>query len=377
MSDARAERIGKILVVDDNEPNRLLASMTLEEEGYEVVLATGGEEGVAAFCREDPDCVILDVRMPGVDGFAASERIRATGRGASIPILFLTALRDVETFDKALAAGADDFLTKPIRPSELVARVSTALRLRQLDSERRELVEVVRRQRDELVRVQLQRERLMAFVVHDLKNPVNTIDLHAQIILRDKTSTNAARSSAAQIRDDARRLTRLIMNLLDIAKAEEGKLAASLVRTDVSALAREVTHDMETPASAKGVSVALQGEALEGSIDPDLVRRILSNLLDNAIRHAPQGSVVKVTVASKGSFIVMRVADQGGGVPEGMRDKVFEPFLQVTEGKDASRGGRGLGLTFSKLAVEAHRGRIWVEDGAPGAVFCVEVPRDG
>lgn len=377
MSGANGERIGKILVVDDNEPNRLLASMTLEEEGYEVVLATGGEEGVAAFSREDPDCVILDVRMPGVDGFAASERIRAIGRGASIPILFLTALRDVETFDKALAAGADDFLTKPIRPSELVARVQTALRLRQLDSERRELVEVVRRQRDELVRVQLQRERLMAFLVHDLKNPVNTIDLHAQIILRDKTSTAAARASAAQIRDDARRLTRLIMNLLDIAKAEEGKLAASLVRTDVSALAREVLHDMETSASAKGVSVALQGEALEGSIDPDLVRRILSNLLDNAIRHAPQGSVVTVTVAPKGASMVMRVADQGGGVPEGMRDKVFEPFLQVTEGKDASRGGRGLGLTFSKLAVEAHRGRIWVEDGAPGAVFCVEVPRDG
>ncbi|HTJ81191.1 MAG TPA: response regulator, partial [Polyangiaceae bacterium] len=115
--------IDTVLVVDDNEANRLLAKATLEDEGFRVVLADDGEAGIAAFAAEKPDCVLLDVRMPGIDGFAVCERIRATETGEHTPVLFLTALRDVDTFDKALKAGGDDFLTKPVRPTELVVRV--------------------------------------------------------------------------------------------------------------------------------------------------------------------------------------------------------------------------------------------------------------
>jgi len=127
-----------ILVVDDNETNRFLARSTLEDEGHRVVLATGGVEGVAAFEREQPDCILLDVCMPDIDGFTARARIRALPRGKDIPILFLTALRDVETFDGALLAGGDHFLTKPVRPTELVVRVSAALKLRRMSAELRE-----------------------------------------------------------------------------------------------------------------------------------------------------------------------------------------------------------------------------------------------
>src|SRR5579859_5144968 len=98
----------KILVVDDNEVNRSLAQHTLEDEGYEVVLAAGGAEGIDAFQKEQPDCVLLDVRMPDVDGFVVCERIRALPQGSETPVLFLTALRDVDTFDRALHAGGDD-----------------------------------------------------------------------------------------------------------------------------------------------------------------------------------------------------------------------------------------------------------------------------
>src|SRR5579864_3411142 len=123
----------RILVVDDNELNRSLARSTLEDEGYEVVVAAGGADGIDAFLRELPDCVLLDVRMPGVDGFAVCERIRALPHGSETPIVFLTALRDVDTFDRALRAGGDDFLAKPIRPTELVVRVQSALKLRRLN----------------------------------------------------------------------------------------------------------------------------------------------------------------------------------------------------------------------------------------------------
>ena len=156
---------------------------TLEDEGYRVVLANGGAEAIAAFETERPDCVLLDVRMPEVDGFAVCERIRALPPAAETPILFLTALRDVDTFDRALRAGGDDFLTKPVRPTELVVRVQTALKLRRMSVELREHYDLLKQQRDDLMRLQLQKERLMAFVVHDLKNPVNSMDLHAQLLL--------------------------------------------------------------------------------------------------------------------------------------------------------------------------------------------------
>ena len=113
----------RVLVVDDNEQNRALAQATLEDDGYEVVVAVTGQEGIQQFERHRPAYVLLDVRMPGMDGFAVCARIRGLPGGESTPIVFLTALRDVDTFDSALRAGGDDFLTKPVRPSELLVRV--------------------------------------------------------------------------------------------------------------------------------------------------------------------------------------------------------------------------------------------------------------
>src|SRR4051812_19178439 len=166
--------VAKILVVDDNAQNRALAQATLEDEGYAVIVAENGEDGLRAVESERPDCVLLDVRMPGTDGFAVCAQIRKLPEGSDTPVVFLTALRDVDTFDQALRAGGDDFLTKPVRPTELVLRVQAALKLRRMHADLREHYELVRKQRDDLMRLQLQKERLSAFVVHDLKNPVNT-----------------------------------------------------------------------------------------------------------------------------------------------------------------------------------------------------------
>ena len=189
-----------LLVIDDTEQNRALAQAILEDEGMETILAAGGEEGLRAFTRERPDCVLLDVRMPGLDGFAVFERLRTLPGGKDTPVLFLTAHRDIDTFDRALRAGGDDFLTLPFQPHELVARVRAALQLRKLGAEVQSLYELVRKQRDELLLHELQKERLMAFVVHDLKNPVNTIDLLAQLLARDKGDPEGVHESARMIR---------------------------------------------------------------------------------------------------------------------------------------------------------------------------------
>jgi signal transduction histidine kinase len=365
-----------ILVVDDNEANRSLARGALEDEGYRVVVASGGEEGISTFERERPDCVLLDVRMPEVDGFAACERIRALPSGTDTPVLFVTALRDVDTFDRALRAGGDDFLTKPVRPTELVVRVQTALKLRRLSAELREQYDLFKRQRDDLLRLQLQKERLMAFVVHDLKNPVNSMDLQAQLLLRDRALSDEARKSALQIRAEARQLTRMILNLLDISKADEGKLVVRRTDVDLAALVAGVTGELEAAAKVREVTFSVAIEAQRVHADEDLLRRTLSNLVENAVRYAPTRTAVSVSTARYGPEAEIRVSDAGRGIPPEMREKIFDPFIQIEGDRPTSRGGRGLGLTFCKLAVEAHGGRIWIEDANPGAAFVTRLRDD-
>jgi signal transduction histidine kinase len=365
----------RILVIDDNADNRALARAALEDEGYEAILAASGEEGIRAFQSDRPDCVLLDIRMPGMDGLEVCTRIRALPGGADMPVIFLTALRDVDTFDRALRAGGDDFLTKPVRPTELAIRVQSALKLRQLSAELRTHYDLVRHQRDDLMRLQLQKERLTAFVVHDLKNPVNSMDLHAQLLLRDPELSGRARDSVQAIRMEARSLLRLVLNLLDISKSEEGQLAPRRTAVDLDALVADLleAHQLE----AKNADLRLERaiEARSVTADPDLVRRVIENLLDNAMRHAPAGTAVRITSARRNGSVELRVADRGAGIAPEMREKIFERYVRVDSGERVvTRTGRGLGLTFCRLCAEAHGGHIWVEDGGPGAVFCLSLP---
>ncbi|MEO6419677.1 MAG: hybrid sensor histidine kinase/response regulator, partial [Polyangiaceae bacterium] len=348
-------------------------------EGYRVVLANGGAEAIAAFETEQPDCILLDVRMPDVDGFTACERIRALPNGAATPILFLTAQRDVDTFDRALRAGGDDFLTKPVRPTELVVRVQTALKLRRLSLELGEHYELVKHHRDDLLRVQLQKERLTAFVVHDLKNPVNSMDLQAQLLLRESGISESVREAATLIRTEARQLNRMIMNLLDLSKGDEGRLAAKRTAVDLRALVAEIFAELDVSARMRKVTLESAIDVAQARIDEDLTRRMLTNLVENGIRHAPPGSVVTLTATASDEGLELRISDKGNGVPRELREKIFDPFVQVegSEHGTTSRGGRGLGLTFCRLAAAAHDGRIWVEDGSPGSVFCVRISHDG
>src|SRR5690606_3504691 len=157
-----------VLVVDDNAENRALAEATLEDEGYRVVLANDGEQAIAAFTRESPGCILMDIRMPVLDGIAACQRIRELTGGGDVAVFVVTARGESGTIDRAVQAGGADFTTMPFRPGELIVRVQTALRLRRLAVERSEIYEQMKQQRDQLQRLQLAREQFTAFLVHDL-----------------------------------------------------------------------------------------------------------------------------------------------------------------------------------------------------------------
>jgi signal transduction histidine kinase len=165
----------------------------------------------------------------------------------------------------------------------------------------------------------------------------------------------------------------MITNLLDISKADEGKLSPARVDVDLVGLGAEVVDNLRARAEGAGVTLAAEMTAPNVRADRDLLRRVLENLVDNAIRHAPEGSKIRLEGSRTGHVTELRVADAGGGIPSDQRERIFERFFQVRD-ESGTRGNRGLGLAFCKLAVEAHGGAIRIEDANPGAIFCVTLP---
>jgi signal transduction histidine kinase len=254
-------------------------------------------------------------------------------------------------------------------------RVRSALELTRLNVELREHYELLRRHRDELFRVQLQKERLSAFVVHDLKSPVSALDLYAQALLREEGLPEKVRHYATRMRGVVGQVDRMLQNLLDISQADEGKLALRRSEVDLGEVVRDVIADLHINAEYRHITLRAALEAEHVDADVEVMRRALTNLVENAIRYAPRETSVTISAVHRGAETELRVTDSGTGIPIEMRDKIFDPFVRGESGRRVvDRGGHGLGLTFCKLAVEAHGGRIWIEDAAPGAVFCLTLP---
>jgi two-component system, sensor histidine kinase and response regulator len=370
---------GLILVVDDNEQNRELAEGHLLSAGYEVRLAEGGEQAIAEFQAHRPDLVLLDIFMPVMDGFATCARIRQLPGGADTPIVFLTAISDLAIHAKALESGADDFLTKPIQRTELMMRVRSLLRIKQLKDELKQRHDEIRAQHQALVRSQREKGELIGHLVHDLKNPLTSIIVSVGLLARDPALPEKVRKSARLIARGAGSLNTLVSNMLDINTHEDGALVPKKSQFDLSEVVQEVASFMEQRATELGYT--LEAGMARGAqpvfADRDLIRRVIENLTDNAIKYTPAGTRIQLeTMTSAGDVAELRVRDDGPGVPTASRARIFEKYAQLDDpDAPALRSGRGLGLAFCRLAVELHRGRIWVEDNAPrGACFCVQIP---
>jgi two-component system, sensor histidine kinase and response regulator len=367
----------RILIADDNQANREVLEAHLVAAGFEVIKTNDGLEAVEAFGREVPDMVILDLLMPRLDGFGACRRIRETEPGSSVPILFLTALGDLETHQRALKSGADDFLTKPIQRTELLIRVRSLLRIRRLYQELQASNEELRAQRDALAEAKRLREEFTAFLLHDLKNPLQTIMLGTQSIARDEGINERSRRALQRTTMALETLQQMVLNLLDISRSEEGTLVLERTEVDVAELAGEVATLMRPRAAAEGKHLEVDASGVAGlavQLDREMIRRVLMNLLDNAVKHTPPASRVALVARAEPGGLLFCVQDEGPGIPEAQRERVFQKYVKLAEG--GVGGSRGLGLAFSRLAVEAHGGRIWAEQNQPtGSLFKVRLPR--
>ena len=380
MSDEQRPPLQTILVVDDNALNRQLVQAQLGAAGYAVTCATSGEEALDLFARYTPDLILLDIMMPRLNGFETFRRLRQLPGGAETPIVFLTAASDLATHDEALSMGADDFLGKPINRTELLTRVRSLLRVRQLHTKLRHGSALIRTQRDALLHARQQKEQLMEFVVHDLNNRLTTIIMSSELLLSEPLPSEEMRASIQDISTAANSIHRMAQNLLDLSLNEEGQLVLRLAELDLRALLVGACQRCKAVAVSRQQSLALDVELSQPSIyaDGELLARLIDNLLHNATKYAPAGTTIGVTARTleAGMGVVLRISDEGCGIFPQERERVFEKYAQLdNSAKGEVRAGRGLGLTFCRMAAEAHGGRIFIEDNQPrGSVFCVELP---
>ena len=358
-----------ILIVDDEPSARDTLEALLFREGYKLSFAAGGQAALARLGELTPDVILLDVMMPGMDGFTACQRLKADKRWRHIPVILVTALDSKEDLVRGLDAGADEFLPKPVSGPELRARVRSMLRIKQ--------------QFDELEATLRLREDLANMIVHDLRNPLAVI-LVCSHMLKKQTRSPQDLKVVEGIQTQARRLDALLNDMLTQAKMKEGKLLLNRSMVDVNQVVREVEENHSVIAQSRGVNlvVELPEEARQISLDANLFQRVLDNLISNALKFSPPESTVTVRAEypesraaspSPESPVLIQVLDEGPGIPEEHRDRIFDKF-EIVEAKKSGIPQVGLGLAFCKMVVEAHGGRIFVDANGPeGTIFTVEI----
>jgi two-component system, sensor histidine kinase and response regulator len=248
----------------------------------------------------------------------------------------------------------------------------------------RDVTPLRRAQRDleranaELVDLQRRQAELSSLIVHDLKSPLTTIIGTTEVMLEDEQASAREREDLRSIQQAARSMHRMAMDLLDVAMSEDGVLLPRLETIDVGSLVSAVRRAMSFRATERNqeIQISLRELAVPTWVlDEELMRRVLQNLVDNCIKYGPAGGTIDIEAATVENRLVISVRDRGSGVPEAMREKIFEKYARIErDGSGRHRESRGLGLRFCRIAVEAHGGRIWVEDNRPGAIFRVELP---
>jgi len=375
-----------ILVADDVPGNVDLLVDQLTTLGFDTVTAFDAPSALAACFEHKPQLCILDVAMPagdlGVDastsGFEVCRRIKRDPRTARIPVIFLTALNDTMDRVQAIEAGGEDFLTKPHNSVLLGARVRSLVRLKATT----DALEESYRQLRDLERL---REDLMRMLVHDLKTPLASILATLELLGDGDLGVLGERQLQAvrETEEKAEELLALIDEILEIRKMESAEMVLDVQPLRPDVLLGEIVHDWERRLERDGARLSLDiaADAPEFVGDVKLLKRVLGNLLENALTHG--GPAVKMTLSARRDAHGLRfiVSDNGPGIPRSEREHIFQNFTSVRRTGSTRHGGTGLGLAFCRLAVAAHGGRIWVEDGselgpggARGSAFHVVLP---
>ncbi len=373
-----------LLIVDDEERNIRLLKALLAPQNYNLLQATHGEEALRRIAEEAPDMVLLDVMMPKINGFEVCRRLKQDEKTKTIPVILVTALSEKQHRVQALEAGADDFISKPVDQTELTVRVKSLLRIKSYQDEISDKLREIAAKNTRLLELEKVRDGLFHMIVHDLRNPLTAISTYLQLSAMDAENPSEPQQPRLhRCLFFCHELERMIQNLLDTSKMEEGKMQLNREAVDLSQMVEEVLERFTPTLEERKIALSFSGngDIPKISLDRSILKRVISNLVDNAIRYTPKGGTIAVSLdlAPLEEALCLSIKDSGPGLPAEYHQKIFDKFEQVTLKKDGDRAGSsGLGLTFCKMAVEAHGGKIWVESEGlgKGCNFRVHLPKN-
>lgn len=352
-----------ILIVDDTPANLSVLADCLSGAGYSLLVAEDGEDALALTQRTAPDLILLDVMMPGIDGFTTCRRLKERAATRDVPVIFMTALTDTAEKLKAFEAGAVDYVTKPIQHEEALARIHTHLTIRRLQRQLQEQLAL--------------KERFMRIAGHDLRNPLCLILMSGELARRKGAPPEVA-EYLESIHASARQMRGIIDTFLNLRRP--GAEAAGPARCDFNLLAAAVASQHEPVAETKGIilSLELAEDLPPARCDAGHAYQALANYVSNALKFTPRGG--RVTVRTRGCDTMLRVEviDTGPGVPAAERGQLFQEFARLTPRPTGGEESNGVGLSIVRQLIGSQGGASGAEfPETGGSVFWLMLPAGG
>ncbi|MCE1245228.1 MAG: hybrid sensor histidine kinase/response regulator [Firmicutes bacterium] len=358
-----------IMIIDDSPNNLMILGRMLKEQGYQVYSFPRGDFALKAAAKKPPDLILLDIKMPGMNGYEVCKRLKDSNSLSEIPVIFISALDEAIDKVQAFGAGGVDYITKPFQFEEVRVRIENQLKIRRLQGELKAKYEALKEQ-EEL------KDNLTHMIVHDIGSVLTSTVLVLQMLMLDAECIGGENfDMLASANQSVVQITEMVNSLLDISRLEAGKMPVHLQRIDMKILVGEALSYCEILAKDKNIELDVSGDTVFAWADRQLMRRVITNLVMNSIKYSPSDTIVRITWLSDEHSIQLSVQDSGYGIPEEYQSKIFEKFTVARMYKTTKFHSTGLGLNFCKLAVEAHGGSIGLKSkSGSGSTFYFSLP---
>ncbi|MEX0722789.1 MAG: hybrid sensor histidine kinase/response regulator [Gracilimonas sp.] len=368
-----------ILIVDDTPANLRLLSHVLNKNGYKHIEASNGKEAVELAKKHEPDLILLDIMMPEMDGFEVIKKVKSDKLIQDTPIIFLSSLTDTDDKIEGFKSGGVDYITKPFQKEETLARINTHLKIRFLQKQLNDRINVLRHREIQLSRLNQKKDDLVRMVSHDIKNPLTGIIGLVKLMREsDKISAEEQKQMLKVVENSGSNLLNMVSEVLDRESKKAEPETLEYAKTNISDLLERVISVNKAKSLVKEISLTakVEPEKLEAIIDQNKIEIAINNLVSNALKFTPTKGKITVIASQQEENLVFEIRDTGIGIPKKLQEDLFKDPAKVSRTGTGGESGTGLGLDIVQLYVELHDGEIWVESELDkGTQFYIKIPQ--